>query len=276
MIEIINFVQKHLMRYFTFLLFLVGFVLLEGCYINSNFMLKTDKNYTFDSIPQNIKTEYVISPNDQIQFRIFSNDGTRIVDISIGDDNAGGGGQGGGMNIGFNNRNSLTFRVELDSTVRLPVLDSVKMAGLTVPEAEKLLEKLYSEYYVDPYVQVVVTNKRVIVFPGNGANASVIYITNNNTTLMEVLALAGGVTERGRASRIKIIRKAPDGNRKMFMIDLSNAETGLAYTDLLVQANDYIYVDPVPQYSREVLAELSPLISIMSSAILVYSVIMRL
>ena len=63
------------MRYLIFTLLLTGFLSLEGCYINSNLMLKTDKNYVFDSIPKNIKTEYVISPNDQIQFKIFSNDG---------------------------------------------------------------------------------------------------------------------------------------------------------------------------------------------------------
>lgn len=250
---------------------------LEGCYINSNLMLKTDKNYVFDSIPKNTQTEYVISPNDLIQYKIFSNDGTRIVDISIGnDDGNGAGGAGAGANVGFSNRTTLTYRVELDSFVRLPVLDTIKIAGYTVPEAEELLEKLYAEFYVEPYVQIQVTNKRVIVFPGNGANASVLYLTNNNTTLMEALALAGGITERGRAKRIKIIRKGEDNKRKMFMIDLSTAIDGLQYTDLLVQANDYIYVDPTPQYTREVIAEISPIISILSSAMLIYTVIQRL
>lgn len=239
-------------------------------------MLKTDKNYVFDSIPKNTQTEYVISPNDILQYKVFSNDGTRIVDISIGDAGGDDGGNGAGANVGFNNRTNLNFRVEIDSFVRLPVLDTIKIAGYTVREAEQLLEKLYADYYVEPYVQLQVINKRVIVFPGNGANASVLYLTNNNTTLMEVLALAGGVTQRGRAKRIKIIRKGDDGKRKMFMIDLSLAETGLQYTDLFVQANDYIYVDPTPQYTREVISEISPIISILSSAILVYSVIQRL
>ena len=264
------------MRYLLFLLFLTVLLALEGCYINANLMLKTDKNHVFDSIPKNTQTEYLISPNDNIQFKVFSNDGTRIVDISVGSDADEGGGNVASTNVGFNNRTNLTFRVELDSFVRLPVLDTVKIAGYTIPQAESLLEKLYSEYYVEPYVQLQVTNKRVIVFPGNGANAAVIYITNNNTTLMEALALAGGITERGRAKRIKIIRKGADGKRKMFMIDLSTANEGLPYTDLLVQANDYIYVDPTPQYSREVIAELSPIISVLTSAILIYTVIQRL
>jgi polysaccharide export outer membrane protein len=263
------------MRYLFYILLLIGFAGLEGCYINANLMLKTDKNYVFDSIPKNTQTEYVISPNDIIQFKVFSNDGTRIVDISIGDNGDGGGGNAA-TNVGFSGRTNLNFRVELDSFVRLPVLDTVKIAGNTIPQAEQLLEKLYSEYYVEPYVQLQVTNKRVIVFPGNGANAAVIYLINNNTTLMEALALAGGVTQRGRAARIKIIRKGDDGKRKMFMIDLSTAVDGLQYTDLLVQANDYIYVDPTPQYSKEIIAEISPIVSLLSSAILIYTVVQRL
>lgn len=263
------------MRYLVFLFLFAGFMTIEGCYINSNLMLKTDKNYVFDSIPKNTQTEYIISPNDLLQYKIYSNDGTRIVDISIGN-NEEGGNAGAGMNVGFNNRSTLTYRVELDSFVRLPILDTVKIAGHTVPEAEELLEKLYSDFYVEPYVQLQVTNKRVIVFPGNGANASVIYLTNNNTTLMEALALAGGVTERGRAARIKIIRKGVNNKRKMFMIDLSTAIDGLQYTDLLVQANDYIYVDPTPQYVREVIAEISPIVSLLTSAVLVYTVLQRL
>ncbi len=239
-------------------------------------MLKTDKNHVFDSIPKNTKKEYVISPNDQIQFKIFSNDGTRVVDISIGSDGDGGNGAAAGGNIGFSARTNLNYRVEMDSTIRIPVLDTIKIAGKTILEAERFLEKKFSEHYVDPFVILQVTNKRVIVFPGTGASASVIYLSNNNTTLMEVLAMAGGITERGRANRIKIIRKADDGTRKMFMIDLSTAFDGLQYTDLLVQANDYIYVDPVPQYSREVIQEVSPIISLLSSTILIYTVIQRL
>jgi polysaccharide biosynthesis/export protein len=264
------------MRYLVFGSILLGFISLQGCYINSNLMLKTDKNHIFDSIPKNIAKEYRISPNDLIQFKVYSNDGTAVVDISVGSEmEGGGGGAGSGANLGFNNRSNLTFRVEMDSMVRIPVLDTVKIAGMTVLEAERFLEKEFTEFYVDPYVQLMVVNKRVIVFPGNGANASVIYISNNNTTLMEVLAMAGGIPERGRASRIKIIRKDDFGKRKMFMIDLSTVD-GLQYTDLLVNANDYIYVDPVPQYLKEVLTEITPVISLLSSAILIYTVIQRL
>ena len=58
--------------------------LLPGCYINSNLMLKTDKNFVFDTIPDTIPRAYTISPNDLISFRLFANDGFKLIDIASG------------------------------------------------------------------------------------------------------------------------------------------------------------------------------------------------
>ena len=62
--------------------------------------------------------------------------------------------------------------------------------------------------------------KRVIVFPGNGSDAKVIPLTNNNTTLTEAIAMAGGITDRGRANHIKVMRRV-GSERKVYKIDLS-------------------------------------------------------
>ena len=92
---------------------------------------------------------------------------------------------------------------------------------------------------------------------------------------MEAIALAGGIAERGRASRIKLIRKNDNGQRQVYRIDLSTIE-GLKYTDILVQANDYIYIEPVPEIGRELLKEVAPIVSLISSAAIVISVISKL
>ena len=109
----------------------------------------------------------------------------------------------------------------------------------------------------------------------SSSKTQVIYLANNNTTLLEAIAMAGGITERGRASRIKLIRKDVNGKRIVYRIDLSTIE-GLTYTDILVQANDYIYVEPVPELGREILKEVAPIISIITSGAIVISVISKL
>lgn len=243
---------------------------LVGCGINSNLMLKTPKDYEFASIDSldNAKKEYYIDVNDIMQFRFFTNDGQRILDVSSS-------AQTGAQNQIFNPNNSLNYIVQIDSTVNIPAIGDINVVGLTIREAELKFEELFGKLYVDPFVQISVTNKRVIIFPGNGGDAKVIYLSNNNTTLMEAIALAGGITERGRASRIKLIRNTAEGKRIIYRIDLSTVE-GLQYTDILVQANDYIYVEPVPEIGKELLKEVVPIVSLISSAAIVISVISAL
>ncbi len=247
-------------------LFLAVVAGLTSCGINSNLMLKTQKDYVFaeiDSLNQT-KDEYRIDVNDILQFRFFTNDGQRILDISASS-------EPGQAQI-FNPNNSLSYVVQKDSSVNFPAVGEINLVGMTIRQAEDYLASTYSDLYINPFVQISVTNRRVIVFPGNGGDAQVIYLANNNTTLLEAIALAGGITQRGRASRIKLFRKNDAGKRDVYKIDLSTID-GLEYTDILVQANDYIYVEPVPEIGREILQEVAPIVSLISSAAIIISLV---
>lgn len=256
--------MKKMIYKIVVIVFTVGF--LTGCGINSSLMLKTSKDYEYapiDSLNQT-KNDYIIDVNDIIQMRFFTNNGLKVLDISSAT-------EGGAQSQVFNPNNTLSYVIQNDSMVRLPILGLVNIVGLTIREAEIRLQSMYSEYYVDPFIQIVVTNKRVVVFPGNGGEAQVIYLQNNNTTLMEVIALAGGIADRGRASRIKLMRKDEQGERKVYKFDLSTID-GLEYTDFIVQANDYIYIEPVPELGREILQEITPIVSLITSAAVLVSI----
>jgi polysaccharide export outer membrane protein len=243
-------------------------ILMTSCGINSSLMLKTDKDYEFapiDSMNES-KGDYVIDVNDIVQMRFFTNNGLKVLDISSATEG------GAGQAQMFNPNNTLSYVIQNDSLVRLPVIGLTNIVGLTIREAEIRLQSMYSEYYIDPFIQLSVTNKRVVVFPGNGGAAEVIYLQNNNTTLMEVIGLAGGLADRGRASRIKLMRKDDTGKRLVYKFDLSTID-GLKYTDFVVQANDYIYVEPVPELGREILQEITPIVSLITSAAVIISVV---
>jgi polysaccharide biosynthesis/export protein len=248
----------------------VGVVILfNSCGVNSNWMLRTDKDYPFapiDSLNES-KKDYRIDINDILQLRFFTNNGIKVLDVSS---NA----SGNQAQI-FNPNNSLNYVIQNDSLVKLPVIGDINLVGMTIRDAEKYLQGRYSSKYIDPFVQISVTNKRVVIFPGNGGEAKVLYLSNNNTTLLEAIALAGGITERGRASKIKLIRKDRSGKRKVYKIDLSTIE-GLEFTDIIVQANDYIYIDPVPELGREILKEITPIVSLISSAAIIIATIAAL
>lgn len=242
------------------------FISLSGCGINSNIMFKEAKGEEMvvsDTIPLNPKEDYKISIDDKITFTLSTNDGKRIVESLSG--------------VGDINRTQGTtqeYLVRKSGFAELPVIGEIHLAGMTIAQCEDSLEVQFSKEYQDPFVQVKVTNQRVIVFPGNGADAKVIPLMNNNTTLMEAIAQAGGITERGKARSIKVMRREGDV-RKVYKIDLSTIE-GLPYADMIVQGNDYIYVEPNPELTKGVVKEIAPILSIFSSALVIFTVFSNL
>jgi polysaccharide export outer membrane protein len=171
-----------------------------------------------------------------------------------------------------NLQNIIRYRVEVNGEVKLPTIGKTQLAGMTIREAELYLEELYAAYYVRPYVMLEMTNNRVIVMPGSGGDAQVITLTNNNTTVTEALAMAGGVARRGNASKIKLIRRTEDGGRKVYLINLSKVD-GIPDGDIIVQANDIIYVEPVPQLVAEALRDVTPLVGLITTFLVLINLV---
>jgi polysaccharide export outer membrane protein len=44
---------------------------------------------------------------------------------------------------------------------------------------------------------------------------------------------------------------------------------------MVVQANDYIYIEPNPDITKEVIKEVAPILSILTSAIIIYTAIIK-
>tara|TARA_R110002072_G_scaffold282761_3_gene445966 strand:+ start:39730 stop:40503 length:774 start_codon:yes stop_codon:yes gene_type:complete len=244
------------------LLFFGAGLLLQSCGVNSNLMFKQEKGAVVnsDSIPLKPTEAYRISKDDKISFTLSTLDGKDIIEgiSGVSEDNN-------------SNQRTLEYLVRTNGEVELPVLGKIKVEGLTIEECEDKMSELFSEQYQEPFVQVQITNQRVIVFPGNGSDATVIKLENTNTTLMEALALAGGITDRGKASSVKLMRRV-GGERQVYIIDLSTIE-GLRYVDMIVQANDYIYVEPTPELAKEIAEDVVPIVSILSGAVIIFTAI---
>ncbi len=225
-------------------------------------MFKDTKQYEAnqDEIPESL--EYELAPNDEITMRIFPDGGFPLIQ-----------GNGNIQNLGGNGgrRGGLPYDININGDARLPLLGFVKLAGKSVRETELYLQELYGKYYNDPYILVDVTTQRVFVSTGSGSSTKVVRLTNNNVTLFEALALAGGIAGSGNAKKIKLIRNKEDNSgRDIFRIDLSTVE-GLAQADMAVQSGDIIYVQPVRNYATEVVKNITPYLSLISTALLVIS-----
>ncbi|MCD6067841.1 MAG: polysaccharide export protein Wza [Bacteroidetes bacterium] len=216
-------------------------------------MLKTPKNYDFAKITDSLtKENYRVTATDAVLIRLFSNDGFKLIDISS---TANGSGTGP----------SIEETVDSDGMLKVPLLGKVKVAGLTVREAQALLEKEYETYYRKPFVQMKIVNKRVIVFPGMAGTARVVPIANNNTTVFEALAAAGGIQEDGKAYRVKLIRTI-DNKPVVYLIDLSTID-GIAAGNITLLANDVIYVEPRPRIATRLIQEIAPYLTLVTTTL---------
>ena len=221
-------------------------------------MFRTKLNYKFDDLSKIPPTrEYKIGINDNIDIQVNPNKGAMLLEGSSG--------------INVTMARPLTAIVEYDGTVKLPVLGRIQLKDLTQREAELLMEERYKEIFIDPYVKIMITNKRVILFPGSAGSARVLNLMNQNTTLTEAIAMSGGVTGDAKAHRIKLIRGNPE-NPEVYLIDLSTIE-GMKKGNIVLQGNDIIYIEPRNDYIINFTNRVTPYLGALSLFILIYGLV---
>lgn len=266
--------MKKLIRTSLPVLLVTGFLLvMQSCNIlNPNNMLHADRHFAYDTLAKDsaYSEEFRLGANDAIEFRLFANDGFKMVDIISS-----------GTNNSNNNallRQGFEYFLDKDGNVKLPIVGQENLQGMTIREAEAHLEKRYSEFYVNPFVLLRVVNRRVIIYPGEPGQSRVITLQNNNTTVLEVLAQAGGISGNGKAYNIKLIRHTDDPQKpfKVYKLNLSKIHPGLEDGSTVVQSNDVIYVEPRKQLANKTLREITPILSLVTSLITFYFLITRL
>jgi polysaccharide export outer membrane protein len=230
------------------------------------FKIPKGENFQYDSIPMKPTEDYVIGPGDRFTFLFSTNNGERIISGMSGVNGT------DGQVFNRNVQNMQDYLVRRDGTVELPVIGIMKVQGLTTIQLEDTLTELLSKNYINPFVQIRLSNQRIIIFPGRG-QAQVVNLLNVNTTLLEVIALAGGLTADARANSIKLIRKNKN-KREIYKIDLSTIQ-GLKQAEMIVQSNDYVYVDVKPRIASSVLTEVSPWLAILTTSLALFTLFQK-
>lgn len=264
---------------------------------NQNIMFRSEGSVNMDKLKlslANVERNYIIQPNDYLDVRVYTNKGERIFDpngelpfgapgggIGVGTNRAAATQRGGNRNTGGQNNQygSPQFLVQYDGTVKLPMVDYVKITGLTLLQADSLLQTLYSTYYVDPFVTTLVTNNRVFVLGSPGGQ--VIQMTNDNMNLLEVIALAGGAgggtsqSAYGRPDKIKIIRDYMAHDPIVQIVDLTTIE-GLRQANLQIEPNDVIYIEPNQRLLFEILRDVTPVVNTFVALVTTYLLVRNL
>ncbi len=238
--------------YRTFVIQLLLAVLCACGSYRKNIMFKADTTHIpkLKEAAQKAERNYIIRKNDLLKVSVFTNQGERIIDPDFE------------LLKGINQQSAQLkpdpeYLVNTDGIVRLPMVGEIKVEGLTLRQAEEMLQKAYAAYYTNPFVIVQCTSNRVVVL--GLPQSKVIPLPYENITLAEAIAMAGGLDRDSRADNIRVLR-----GEQFFVADLSTLSS---YTtnNLLIQPGDIIYIEPIRRPVSEALRDYISLVSILSS-----------
>jgi polysaccharide biosynthesis/export protein len=116
--------------------------------------------------------------------------------------------------------------VRPDGKISLALLNDVQASGLTPNQLRESLVGLAAKYVTDPSVTVIVKviNSRKIYITGQ-VNKPGTYLLNDNMTVLQMLAIAGGLQEWADASSILIMR-TESGQTKSYKFNYKDVSKG--------------------------------------------------
>jgi len=113
---------------------------------------------------------------------------------------------------------SLTRQVPVrrDGKISLPLIDEVQAAGLTPLQLKEKLTLRLKEFIDNPSVSVIVTeaNSQKVYVSGEVKTPGV-YPLRGETTLLQVIPMAGGFTEWADQKKVLIIRKESEKDKRI-------------------------------------------------------------
>ena len=134
-----------------------------------------------------------------------------------------------------------TYLVDPSGNIEIPLIGTVKVAGISSQVAKFLIKQKLEKYLTNPTVNLRIRNFKVTVL-GEVKAPGVYTIPNEKITLIEAVGLAGDLTIFGKRVDVLVIREE-DGERKFFKIDLRSKsffESDFYY----LHSNDIVYVEP--------------------------------
>jgi polysaccharide export outer membrane protein len=160
-------------------------------------------------------TDYVIGPLDKLNVQVFE-----VKDLSLDQ-----------------------LQVDASGQVILPLIGVVKAEGKTTSQlSQEIAARLGAKYLQSPQVTVTVVDSASLKVTVEGeVKAPGVFQMRGRTTLLQAIALGGGMSTTADLHKVAIIRDV-DGVRKAAMCDYALIRSGRA-PDPVIQGNDVVVVD---------------------------------
>ncbi|MBW4619255.1 MAG: SLBB domain-containing protein [Cyanosarcina radialis HA8281-LM2] len=145
------------------------------------------------------------------------------------------------------------YQVQVDGTVNLPIVGSIRVQGLTLQGASDVISSRYARFLRRPIVTLSLIAPRpiriAVAGEVNRAGSYTIPLTTGGVpTVTQALQLAGGTTQAGNIRRIRITRQQPRGT---ITVDLGQVvQQGNIFGDISLRDGDRIFVPAAPYNAR--------------------------
>ena len=159
---------------------------------------------------------YVLQPGDLVDIRVYMEDNMNRV-----------------------------LRISGNGTVTFPLVGNIKIAGLSLEQAEQNLADRLTTYIRQPQVSMLVKeygNKTVYVLGQVSKPGSIQIPPEKQLTVLEAITSVGGFTDIANTSKVRVLRME-DGKQKSMDVDVSQiTKQGNKSLDIALQPGDVVFV----------------------------------
>lgn len=120
-----------------------------------------------------------------------------------------------------------TVPVRLDGKITLPLAGDIMASGLTTDQLQLSIREKLEPYLNEPEVTVIVQeakSKKVNIFGRVSKPGS--YELTKPTTVLDGIAMAGGLADFAKASKIYVLRATPDGKTERLKFNYKDVLKG--------------------------------------------------
>ena len=136
-----------------------------------------------------------------------------------------------------------TVPVRMDGKISLPLIQEIKAAGLTPLQLKEVLMRKFKEFIENPIVSVTVVeiNSFKVYVIGQVKNPGIQRL-RSETTVSQIIVMAGGFTEWANQKKIVVVRKE-EGREKRIKVNYKKIMGGgNPGSDVVLKAGDTVII----------------------------------
>jgi polysaccharide export outer membrane protein len=194
----------------------IGFLCIVSATATSSYAASSSADLS--SQPKlDVRANYVLQPSDIIKVQVFQEDDlTREV------------------------------RLSQESTISLPMINTVDLKGKTLAEAQELVRSLYDrDYLVNPQVTIIIidySKRSVNVLGSVNTPGVILFPQETGLTLLDAIARAGGFSRLADKKHVRLTRVTADGDTKNYTINADEIMRGATSESWVLLKDDVISV----------------------------------